>query len=216
MRRIEIDMDLADVDDDGVFQNQTLGGAGNFTLNGAGVVSGEWVTPDLFAKQIGFTSTGNISGVNFTVSGYQDKNKTIPITETNIAGPNNNTVETANYFYSIQSVSASGAVGTNTKAGPVDEAISQIIPIKRSYSDRSERQVGLTFIVTGTIDYTVQQTNDDVQSLTDRTFNWLDSDDSAVVGATASKNSNYIALPQAMRVKINSYSSGAALLIQVN
>lgn len=215
MRRIEINMDLADVDDDGVFQNQTLGGAGSFTLNGAGVTSGQWVTPDLFAKQIGFASTGNISGVNFTISGYEDRNKTILISET-IAGPNNNTVETTNYFYSIQSISASGAVGTNTKAGPVDEAISQIIPIKRSYSDKSERQVGLTFIVTGTINYTVQQTNDDVQSLTDRTFNWLDTDDTNVVSATASKNSNYIAIPQAMRVKINSYSSGAELLIQVN
>ena len=215
MRRIEINMDLADVDDDGVFQNQTLGGAGNFTLNGAEVVSGEWVTPDLFAKQIGFASTGNISAINFVVSGYQDKNRTIAISET-IAGPNNNTVETTNYFYSIQNISASGAVGTNTKAGAVDKAISQIIPIKRSYSDRSERQIGLTFIVTGTIDYTVQQTNDDVQSLTDRTFNWLDSDDTNVVSATASKNSNYIAIPQAMRVKINSYSSGAELLIQVN
>ena len=198
-----------------MFQNQTLGGAGSFTLNGAGVTSGQWVTPDLFAKQIGFASTGNISGVNFTISGYEDRNKTILISET-IAGPNNNTVETTNYFYSIQSISASGAVGTNTKAGPVDEAISQIIPIKRSYSDKSERQVGLTFIVTGTINYTVQQTNDDVQSLTDRTFNWLDTDDTNVVSATASKNSNYIAIPQAMRVKINSYSSGAELLIQVN
>lgn len=215
MRRIEINMDLADVDDDGVFQNQTLGGAGNFTLNGAGVSSSEWVTPDLFAKQIGFASTGNISGVTFTVSGYLDKNKTIAISES-LAGPNNNTVETTNYFYSIQSIAADGAVGTNTKAGPVDEAVSQIIPIARTNSDRSERQVGLTFIVTGTINYTVQQTNDDVQSLTNRTFNWLDSDDSAVVGATASKNSNYIAIPEAMRVKINSYSSGAALLIQVN
>jgi len=215
MRRIEINMDLADVDDDGVFQNQTLGGAGSFTLNGAGVTSGEWVTPDLFAKQIGFASTGNISGVTFTVSGYQDKNKTIAISE-QLAGPNNNTVETTNYFYSIQSISAGAAVGTNVKAGPVDEAISQIIPIKRSYSDRSERQVGLTFIVTETINYTVQQTNDDVQSLTDRTFNWLDSDDTNVVSATDSKNSNYIAVPQAMRVKINSYSTGAELLIQVN
>jgi hypothetical protein len=208
-------MDLDNVDDDGVFQNQTLGGAGNFTLNGAGVTSGEWVTPDLFAKQIGFASTGNISAVTFTVSGYLDKNKTIAISE-ELAGPNNNTVETTNYFYSIQSISAGAAVGTNTKAGPVDEVVSQIISIKRTNSDRSERQVGLTFIVTGAINYTVQQTSDDVQSLTDRTFNWLDSDDSAVVGATASKNSNYIALPQAMRVKINSYSSEAALLIQVN
>lgn len=215
MRRIEINMDLADVDDDGVFQLQTLGGAGSFTLNGAGVTSGEWVTPDLFAKQIGFTSTGNISARTFTVTGYQDKNRTILITET-LSGPNNNTVETINYFYSIQSISSDGAVATNTKAGPVDEAISQIIPIKRTSSDRNQREVGLTFIVTGTINYTVQQTNDDVQSLTDRTFNWLDSDDTNVVGAVVSKNSNYVAVPQAMRVKINSYSSGAKLLIQVN
>ena len=215
MRRIEIDMDLADVADNGVFLNQTRGGASDFNLNGAGVVNGEWVTPDLFAKQIGFASTGNISGVNFTVSGYQDKNKTIAISET-IAGPNNNTVETTNYFYSIQSIFASGAVGTNTKAGPVDEAISQIIPIARTNSDRNERQVGLTFIVTGTINYTVQQTNDDVQSLTDRTFDWLDQDDSALVNATTSKNGNYIVVPQAMRVRIDSYSSGAALKIQVN
>lgn len=215
MRRIEVKMDLADVDDDGVFQNQTLGGAGDFTLNGAGVVSGEWVTPDLFAKKIGFASTGNISAVNFTISGYEDRNKTIAISET-IAGPNNNTVETTNYFYSIQSISASGAVGTNTKGGPVDEAISQIIPIKRTFSDRNERITGLTFIKTGTINYTVQQTNDNVQSKDDRTFNWLNSDDSNVVNATTSKNSNYTTMPMAMRVKINSYSSGAELLIQVN
>jgi hypothetical protein len=47
-------------------------------------------------------------------------------------------------------------------------------------------------------------------------FNWLDQDDSALVNATTSKNGNYIVVPQAMRVKINSYSSGAELLIQVN
>ena len=34
MRRIEIKMDLADVDPNGVFENQTLGSAGNFNLNG--------------------------------------------------------------------------------------------------------------------------------------------------------------------------------------
>ena len=215
MRRIEINMDLADADDDGVFQNQTLGGSGYFTLNGAGVTNGEWVTPDLFAKQIGFASTGNLSGVTFVVSGYQDKNKTILISE-GIAGPNNNTVETTNYFYSIQSIAASGAVGTNVKAGPVDEAISQIVPIKRTFSDRNERPVSLSFIVTGTISYTVQQTNDDVQSYDDRTFNWLDSEDTNVVSATASKYSKYDRVPMAMRVKINSYSSGAALLIQIN
>ena len=215
MRRIEVNMDLADVDPNGVFEDQTLGSAGNFNLNGIGVANSEWVSPDGFAKKIGFTSSGNISSVNFVISGYEDKNKTIAISET-IAGPNNNTVETTNYFYSIQTISASGAVATNVEAGSVDEAISQIIPIKRTFSDRNERITGLTFIKTGTINYTVQQTNDNVQSLTDRTFNWLNSDDSNVVNATTSKNSNYVTMPMAMRVKINSYSSGAELLIQVN
>ena len=90
------------------------------------------------------------------------------------------------------------------------------LPIKRTFSDRNERITGLTFIKTGTINYTVQQTNDNVQSKDDRTFNWLNSDDSNVVNATTSKNSNYTTMPMAMRVKINSYSSGAELLIQVN
>ena len=215
MRRIEIKMDLADVDPNGVFEDQTLVGSGYFTLNGAGVTNGEWVTPDGFAKKIGFESTGNLSGVTFIVSGYEDKNKTILISE-GVTGPNNSTVETTNYFYSIQSIVASGAVATNVEAGPVDEAISQIIPIKRTFSDRNERITGLTFIKTGTINYTVQQTNDNVQSKDDRTFNWLNSDDSTVVNATTSKNSNYTTMPMAMRVKINSYSSGAELLIQVN
>ena len=215
MRRIEVKMDLADVDPNGVFEDQTLVGSGYFTLNGAGVTNGEWVSPDGFAKKIGFESTGNLSGVTFIVSGYEDKNKTILISES-VTGPNNSTVETTNYFYSIQSIVASGAVATNVEAGPVDEAISQIIPIKRTFSDRNERITGLTFIKTGTINYTVQQTNDNVQSKDDRTFNWLNSDDSNVVNATTSKNSNYITMPMAMRVKINSYSSGAELLIQVN
>ena len=215
MRRIEVKMDLADVDPNGVFEDQTLVGSGYFTLNGAGVTNGEWVTPDGFAKKIGFESTGNLSGVTFIVSGYEDKNKTILISE-GVTGPNNSTVETTNYFYSIQSIVASGAVATSVEAGPVDEAISQIIPIKRTFSDRNERITGLTFIKTGTINYTVQQTNDNVQSKDDRTFNWLNSDDSNVVNATTSKNSNYVTMPMAMRVKINSYSSGAELLIQVN
>ena len=69
MRRIEVKMDLADVDPNGVFENQTLGSAGNFNLNGIEVTNSEWVSPDGFAKKIGFGSTGNISGVNFVISG---------------------------------------------------------------------------------------------------------------------------------------------------
>lgn len=215
MKPIRINMDLDNVDPNGVFEDQTLVEASDFILDGVGVSNSEWVTTDGFAKRIGFESTGDISGVTFTVIGYDDVHKHNLVTET-VTGPNNSTVRTTNYFYSIQAIAADGAVGTAVEAGPVDEAITATIPMKRNYFSNDERAVGLTFIVTGTVDFTVQQTNDEIQSLDDRSFNWLDHDDSNLINATSSVNGNYIIVPEAMRVKINSYSSGAALDITVN
>ena len=209
MRPIRINMDLDAVDVNGVFEDQTLGSAGDFSLDGVGVTGGEWVSPDGFAKQIGFESTGNISGVTFTVTGFLDKQRNLAVTET-LSGPNNGTVETSNYFYAITSIAADGAVGTNTEAGPVDEAVSPILPLNWRAGN-----VAMNFTVTGTIDYTVQQTFDDIQDSSNHPFTWDDHDDSNLVGATGTFNGNYIAIPVAMRVKINSYSTGAALEINV-
>lgn len=209
MRPKFITMDLDDADPNGVFEDQTLGGAGSFTLNGAGATSGKWTSPDGFAKQIGFESTGNISGVSITVTGYADPHENIPQSET-IAGPNNGTVETTYYYYSITSITADGAVGTNTEAGPVDEAASQIIPLDHRMGD-----VGIIVNRIGTINYTVQQTNDDIQDLGQHPLTWSNFSESALVTATTSQEGHWAAIPRACRVIVNSYSTGAALEIGI-
>ena len=161
MRPIIIDIIPDDVDPNGVFEDQTLGGAGDFILNGSGVVDGEWISPDGFAKKIGFESAGNISGVNFTVNGFADADRHVAISET-LAGPNANTVQTTNYFYVITSISADAAVGTNTEAGPVDELTSPVIPLNW--------RGGITSVnidITGTMDITIQNTFDNIQDLND-------------------------------------------------
>jgi hypothetical protein len=63
---------------------------------------------------LSLTSTGNISGVNFTISGLDSSGAAV--TET-LAGPNNNTVYTNTVFASVEKVYANGAVGTNTSVG---------------------------------------------------------------------------------------------------
>lgn len=87
---------------------QTLGGAGPMTLsNTAGY---QMTNPCL----VSLTSTGNISGVTFTIIGVT---KAGVLTTENLAGPNNNTVFSANAYWVVLAIFASGAVATNTSAG---------------------------------------------------------------------------------------------------
>ena len=205
MRPIRINIDLATVDADSVFALQTLGGAGNFTLNGADVSDGEWTTPDGFAHGVTFTSTGNISGVNFTITGFADVYRQQPLTEV-IAGPNNNTVTTTNLFYHITSIAADDAVGTNNSSGFSDDAVTATIPL-----DWRNGNCGIFFDVTGTVDYTFQVTADEVFNPDAYPLTYTDSDDANVVNATTSQHSNFFATPLGCRVLINSYSTGAAV-----
>ncbi len=79
-----------------------------------------------------------------------------------------------------------------------------------------EGNVGVTVIITGTINYTVQHTMDDIQNpLTPVPYNWLPHDDPDLVNATTSNDGNFIAIPAATRVIINSYSNGATLQFQI-
>ena len=203
MRPIIIDIDLATVDDNGIFENQTLGGAGDVSLDGVEIVSGEWITPDGFAKKIGIASAGDVNTVTFTITGYSDPDKHNLITDT-ITGVNANTVESTKYFYSITSIAADAAVGTNIFGGAVDEAVTQAIPLNW--------RGGVTTVnldITGTMDITIQNTFDNIQNLNDLDFNWQDSPASSLTNATASTNDAYDGLPRGLRLKVNSYSTGA-------
>ena len=95
---------------------QTLSGAGNFTL--ANTTMGN------LPQTITFTSTGNISGVEMTITGT-DLNGDAQTESIN--GPNNNTVTSTNKFLTVTQVAADGAVGTNTSIGITGTATEGIL-----------------------------------------------------------------------------------------
>lgn len=86
---------------------QNIAGAGNLILNGnlLNQVNLSIIGFNSISRTVSLTSANNLSGVNFTISGYFNGTTVT----TTIAGPNANTVYTAQYFDSITSVSASGA-----------------------------------------------------------------------------------------------------------
>ena len=95
---------------------QTLGGAGNFTLANTTVGN--------LPQTITFTSTGNISGVEMTITGT-DLNGDAQTEAIN--GPNNNTVTSTNKFLTVTQVAADAAVGTNTSIGITGTATEGIL-----------------------------------------------------------------------------------------
>lgn len=95
---------------------QTLGAAGPLTLNGA-LASGGSVYLFGQPSKLSLTSTGNLSGINFTITGTpSDYDGDSPTTEI-LAGPNNATVQSLTTWRTVTSIVANAAVGTNVTAG---------------------------------------------------------------------------------------------------
>jgi len=196
------------VDRDGIAQAQTTVGAGSLTLNGALVTSGAYSHDT--AQKIGLYSAADLSGVTFTVNGQGYDGSTGLFSESlseAIAGPNATTVETANYFTSVTSVTASGAVGTAVEVGPSDEAVSQPVPLDR----HSQYATGMTVVIDGTANADVQYTMSDI--LGGASPAWLPHDNLAAITDTTS--GNYAVPVSATRLVINSASTGATVELQI-
>lgn len=77
--------------------------------------------------------------------------------------------------------------------------------------------VALQLNVTGTVNYTVQTTLDNPNSATDpvaeASVTWVSSSDTAVVGATATQQSNLFFTPAFVRVLLNSGSGSVAMTV---
>lgn len=141
--------------------NQTLGAAGNLIINGT--LSSNPNLPNLRAefpkicRQITISSTADLSGIQFTISGIGDNGypKSVPI-----AGPNNNTVTTvAELFSIVNSVSANAAVATNVRVGAGSVGATQWF-LSDHYRELSHLSVNVIVSAT-TINYTFQTTYDD-------------------------------------------------------
>lgn len=71
-------------------------------------------------------------------------------------------------------------------------------------------EVSLQVTVTGTVNYSVQQTLDDPA---DAGATWFDHPDTNLVAATTNKQSNYAYIPRAVRIKVNSGAGSAKLTV---
>lgn len=204
MKIKELTVTLAAVDDNGISAAQQLVGAGNLLLNGALVVAGA-ATLD-YARQLGMFSSGNISTVVFTITGTDANGNAITDT---ITGINNSTVETTKYFKTVTQIAADAAVGTDVIAGTVDEIATQAIPLNAYEAIAATVSV----VVTGTINFTVQETFDNVLRLGSSSITWQNV--TALATKTATTVSPISVHATATRTIVNSHSSGAALAITI-
>jgi hypothetical protein len=209
MRRKVFDIDLDDADADGVVAAVATP-SGAMTLDGA-YVSGGVATFD-YARQLAIASDGVDNGITFTVVGTDADG--YALTEV-VTGPNATTVESTNYFKTVSSITLSGAAVGTVTVGTVDEACTQTIPIKW----RSENACTINLDVTGTISVTVQETFDDVQRVgytpqsANQNSQWLSI--TALATKTADTTATSTVSASAIRLLVNSYSSGAEVQMTV-
>lgn len=139
---------------------QTTVGAGNLLINGdLAVIQGSSsyaIFPNIF-RTVSITSAGNLSGVNFTITGIGTSGTSISST---ISGPNNDTVYTPLFFQTVTSVSVSGAVGTNVTVGSGTTGVTN--PILWNYH-ATVCALGIEVDVTNTIEYSFTVTLDNIQ-----------------------------------------------------
>lgn len=202
MRPHEYDFDPADASLTGFASNVT-GASFTLTANDSG---------DGLAHQVSIRndSATDHSGKTITLVGTDPDGNAL--TEA-VTGPGNGaTVESSGYFLTLTSATPSATIGSDTfDIGWVDEFCSRTIPLNW----RAQTAAAINVDVTGTIDFTVQQSFDGVrdvatfhqnaqwQAITALTTKTADTLSTATVGATA------------IRFIANSYSSGGEAQMNV-
>lgn len=184
-----------------ICSGQTTAGAGALTIDGAlldlpatmnGVRRAKMGGG--FQRTVSLTSTGNISGVNFTIVGTDLRGTAV--TETR-AGPNNNTVETTAEYDVVTSVTVDGAVATATSVG--SGTTGQSNWYKCNLYNKGGG-IALYCDIAGTINYTIRDTGDDVD--TDSTPTTVNHP--TLASLTADNSSNYAIAPRAIQAVVNS------------
>lgn len=185
----------------------SVGLAGALVLNGT-LVSGGVATLDTPRRVLITTTSNTDSGKTIILAGTNWSNQTIGET---ITLGNAGTFQSVLDYKTLTSATLSAdsvgsiSIGTNGVASS---------PWVR-FDHWIEGRVSIQCNVTGTANYTVQQTLDDpgqpvASPVTPATMQWLSSSDTAVVGATANQQSNYAYAPAYARILLNSGTGSVA------
>lgn len=157
------------------------------------------------ARRVLFTSGGDDSLITATITGGDYAG--IPISET-LALTNASTAYTVLDYLTLTSITTSGAVATTIIAGTNGIASSPWATFD-PYSGTAPTAGQAT--VSGTVNYTIQLTQDDPNSTSNAvarsSMTWLSHTDPAVVNATASAQFGIGYAPAYSRILINSYTN---------
>lgn len=194
MRPVSLSRTLAAAAVGAICAAQMTAGAGNLLINGTLAASG---VATMAAQQfIGLTSTADYHLVTFVVTGTDDQGNTI---SESLVGPNNGTVNTVLSYLTITSIHTSAALGTNLTVDTVQAGGSRPIPLDIYLQNGHTVSVA----VAGTINYTVQVTNDDPYGDPSQLKNWI-TDPSIAATQTTSLTGNTAVAYRAVRLLTNS------------
>lgn len=212
MRPFEIDVDLETADLDGL--------ASAVDSNAVAIV----MDGDLLDSNLLFTSADGLgriivivdadtdtqSDVTFTIVGTNANDEAISDV---VTGPGSGlTVASAKYFKTVSSISASAAQGGTEKID-VGTRGTTLSAATKAYPLNSRDSVApmVSVDVTGTLNFTVQQTYDNLLTDTDASGNIRWEDVTALASKTADTTAQLGIGCRGMRIVINTYSTGAEL-----
>lgn len=182
-----------------IAHSQEPAAAGPLTLNGALVTNGVAVmdTP----RQVLITTTANEAGNTFTITGTDWAND--PVSEV-VTGPNDTTGASVLSYKTVTSIVISGAASGNLTVGTNGVAASPWVKL----DEWALPSVQVQCVVTGTVNYTVQQTQDDPNSPTNAVapsaVTWAQCPDLNLVANTVTAQAQYTYVPAWIRVLLNS------------
>jgi hypothetical protein len=176
------------------------------TLNGALVVSGVAVM-DNPRRVLITAASSNESAKTFTITGIGANGNTVSEA---VTGPSSGTAQSVLDYKTVTSITISAAA-----AGAITVGTSGVGGSKWVVFDAfAPSLISLQCNVTGTVNYTVQTTLNDpydpITPVAPASVAWVNSSDTAVVGATATQQSNFMFAPVYARILINSGAGSVA------
>ena len=210
MQPYQIDVDPADIDADGLADGNSSAGA-TVTLDGTLTSGGAFVSADSLGRRIIITDIGadDQSGATYTLVGTDaDDNALLEA----IAGPTaSGSVTTTAYFATVSSITIASPVAASTvDIGTVDEVQTKIYFL----DSRNRESAGLGVVVTGTVNYTIEETFRNLHKHGLATDNFVDI--ASLADKTASLGESATIGAYGIRVVFNTYSDGAEVQVDVS
>jgi hypothetical protein len=187
------------------------------SVAGASFTLTNTATPDSLAHQVTITglSATNLSAINATITGIGQDGNTQSET---VALPNGAVTVTSTLYYksSLTVTPASTTGASAVSIGYNNQFSSRTIP-----SNWRGSQAFVSVKVTGTINYTVQYTGDNIQgqpntTAATRPYTWLQDDGTKIVASSTNGAETFSSEPMAYRFITNSYSAGATAAMTIS